>query len=109
MEPEQIIRAIDFTYITDAITREEALDLLKERASCKDTRLQHLQQNGYPAYTTLAGWIGFSDDKIRHLCGEALAQGWTHFKLKDGGERADEPRRAHFARAENGSRNKLRI
>ncbi len=107
MEPEQIIRAIDFTYITDAITREEAFDLLKERAPCKDTRLQHLQQNGYPAYTTSAGWIGYSDDKIRHLCGEALAQGWTHFKLKVGGDPADDLRRAHLVRAEIGSGNKL--
>ena len=107
MDPEQIVRAIDFTYITDAITREEALDLLKERASCKDTRLQHLQQNGYPAYTTSAGWIGFSDDKIRRLCSEALAQGWTHFKLKVGGDPADDLRRAHLVRAEIGSSNKL--
>ena len=107
MEPEQIVRVIDFTYITDAITREEALDLLRERASCKDTRLQHLQQNGYPAYTTSAGWIGYSDDKIRHLCGEALAQGWTHFKLKVGGDPADDLRRAHLVRAEIGSGNKL--
>ena len=107
MEPEQIVRAIDFSYITDAITREEALDLLKERASCKDTRLQHLKQNGYPAYTTSAGWIGFSDDKIRRLCREALAQGWTHFKLKVGGDPADDLRRAHLVRAEIGSDNKL--
>jgi L-fuconate dehydratase len=107
MEPEQIVRAIDFSYITDAITREEALDLLKERAPCKDTRLQHLQQNGYPAYTTSAGWIGFSDDKIRRLCSEALAQGWTHFKLKVGGDPADDLRRAHLVRAEIGSDNKL--
>ena len=107
MEPEQIVRAIDFSYITDAITREEALDLLKERASCKDTRLQHLKQNGYPAYTTSAGWIGFSDDKIRRLCSEALAQGWTHFKLKVGGDPADDLRRAHLVRAEIGSDNKL--
>src|SRR5690242_16513318 len=97
-EPEQLVRAIDFTYITDAITKEEALDLLKERASCKDTRLQHLRQNGYPAYTTSAGWIGYSDDKIRHLCGEALAQGWTHFKMKVGGDPADDLRRAHLDR-----------
>jgi len=107
MEPEQIVRVIDFTYITDAITREEALDLLKERASCKDTRLQHLRQNGYPAYTTSAGWIGFSDDKIRRLCSEALAQGWTHFKLKVGGDPADDLRRARLVRAEIGSGNKL--
>ena len=107
MEPEQIVRAIDFSYITDAITREDALDLLKELASCKDTRLNQLKQNGSPAYTTSAGWIVFSDDKIRRLCSEALAQGWTHFKLKVGGDPADDLRRAHLVRAEIGSDNKL--
>ncbi|HMH01039.1 MAG TPA: enolase C-terminal domain-like protein, partial [Terriglobales bacterium] len=107
MEPEHIVRAIDFTYITDAITRDEALDLLKERAPCKDTRLQHMKQNGYPAYITSVGWIGFSDDKIRRLCREALAQGWTHFKLKVGGDPADDLRRARLVRAEIGPSNKL--
>ena len=107
MEPEQIVRAIDFTYITDAITRDEALDLLKERTRCKDTRLQHLKQNGYPAYITSVGWIGFSDDKIRRLCREALAEGWTHFKLKVGGDPADDLRRARLVRAEIGPSNKL--
>jgi L-fuconate dehydratase len=107
MEPEQVVRAVDFTYITDAITREEALDLLKQRASCKDTRLQHLQQSGYPAYITSVGWIGFSDDKIRRLCREALAQGWTHFKLKVGGDPVDDLRRARLVRTEIGSGNKL--
>lgn len=107
MEPEQIVRAIDFTYITDAITRDEALSLLKERAPCKDTRLQHMQQNGYPAYITSVGWIGFSDDKIRCLCHEALAEGWTHFKLKVGGDPADDLRRARLVRAEIGPSNKL--
>ncbi len=107
LEPEQIVRAIDFTYITDALTPEEALALLKERAPCKQTRQKFLEQNGYPAYTTSAGWIGFSDDKIRRLCHEALADGWTHFKLKVGGDPADDLRRARLLRAEIGSVNKL--
>jgi L-fuconate dehydratase len=106
-EPEQIVRAIDFTYITDAITPEEALALLQERAPCKQTRQKFLEQNGYLAYTTSAGWIGFSDDKIRRLCHEALADGWTHFKLKVGGDPADDLRRARLLRAEIGSSNKL--
>jgi L-fuconate dehydratase len=107
LEPEQIVRAIDFTYITDAITPEEALALLKERAPCKETRQKFLEQNGFLAYTTSAGWIGFSDDKIRRLCHEALADGWTHFKLKVGGNPADDLRRARLLRAEIGSSNKL--
>ena len=107
LEPEQIVRAVDFTYITDALTPEEALALLKERAPCKQTRQKFLEQNGYLAYTTSAGWIGFSDEKIRQLCREALADGWTHFKLKVGGNPADDLRRARLLRAEIGSANKL--
>ena len=107
LEPEQIVRAIDFTYITDAMTPEEAIALLKERTSCKEARQRHLEQHGYPAYTTSAGWIGFDDDKIRLLCREALAQGWTHFKLKVGGDSGDDLRRARLLRAEIGPLNKL--
>jgi L-fuconate dehydratase len=107
LEPEQIVRAVDFTYITDAITPEEALALLKQRASCKPTRRKYLEENGYPAYTTSAGWIGFSDDKIRRLCHEALADGWSHFKLKVGGDPADDLRRARLMRTEIGPSNRL--
>jgi L-fuconate dehydratase len=106
-EPEQIVAAIDFTYITDAITPEEALTLLKQRAPCNETRLRHLQLSGYPAYTTSTGWFGFSDDKIRDLCRQALDQGWTHFKLKVGGGPADDLRRSRLVRQEIGPANKL--
>ena len=106
-EPEQIIRSIDFSYITDAITPDEALALLKERVSCKETRLATLERHGYPAYTTSVGWYGFSDDKVRRLCREGLRQGWTHFKLKVGGDPADDLRRARLVREEIGSTNKL--
>jgi L-fuconate dehydratase len=106
-EPEQIVRLIDFSYITDAITPGEALALFKERASCKEARLATLEQHGYPAYTTSVGWFGFSDDKVRRLCREGLRQGWTHFKLKVGGDPADDLRRAHLVRDEIGPANKL--
>ncbi len=107
LEPEQIVRSIDFSYITDAITPDEALALLKERASCKATRLATLERHGYPAYTTSVGWFGFSDDKVRRLCREGIRQGWTHFKLKVGGDPADDLRRARLVREEIGSENKL--
>ena len=106
-EPEQIIRSIDFSYITDAITPGEALALLKERASCKEARLAALERHGYPAYTTSVGWFGFSDDKVRRLCRAGLRQGWTHFKLKVGGDPADDLRRARLVRGEIGPTNKL--
>ncbi len=106
-EPEQIVRSIDFKYIEDAITPGEALDLIKARTASQAGRLKDLEQHGYPAYTTSAGWFGFSDDKIRRLCRESLSQGWTHFKLKVGGNPADDLRRARMMRAEIGPHNKL--
>jgi L-fuconate dehydratase len=107
MDSEEIVRAIDFRYITDALTREEAMDILCYRKVDMDTRLAHLQQTGYPAYTTSVGWFGFSDEKIMQLADEALAQGWTHFKLKVGGEARDDLRRARLVRSKIGERNKL--
>ena len=106
-EPEQIVRSIDFKYIDDAITPREALDLLKANIASKAERLRNLALRGYPAYTTSAGWFGFSDDKIRRLCRESLSQGWTHFKLKVGGHPTDDLRRARLIRGEIGPHNKL--
>ena len=106
-EPEQIVHSVDFKYIEDALTPEEALDLLKTRTECQATRLQELEERGYPAYTTSAGWFGFSDDKIRQLCQESLSQGWTGFKLKVGGDPADDLRRARLMREEIGPHNRL--
>jgi L-fuconate dehydratase len=107
MEPEEIVRAIDFRYISDALTPEEALNLLRERRPGMEDRLAKLQQMGYPAYTTSAGWFGFSDEKIAHLCDESLAAGWTHFKLKVGGNPEDDLRRARLVRSKIGPDKKL--
>jgi L-fuconate dehydratase len=107
MEPEQIASAIDFRYISDALTREEAIALLKERRTGIDSRLQRLQTSGYPAYTTSVGWFGFSDEKIERLCDEALAEGWTHFKLKVGGAPTEDLRRARLVRKKIGPSRKL--
>jgi L-fuconate dehydratase len=109
LEPEQIVAAIDFSYITDAISEAEAVALLKERAAGKEKRLAHLLEQGYPAYTTSVGWYGFSDETIRKLCREALNEGWTHFKLKVGGDPADDLRRARLVREEIGPSNKLMV
>jgi L-fuconate dehydratase len=107
MDDEQIIRAIDFHYITDALTPEEARAILRKSRAGIDDRLGVLKQKGYPAYTTSAGWIGFSDEKISRLCDEALAEGWTHFKLKVGGDPVDDMRRARLVREKIGNQNKL--
>jgi len=109
MSPEQLCSAVDFRYIEDAITRDEALEIFGRSQSGMTGRLKRLEAEGYPAYTTSAGWFGFSDEKVRRLCREALAEGWTHFKLKVGGEPADDLRRALLMREEIGWDNKLMV
>jgi L-fuconate dehydratase len=109
MEPEQIVKAIDFRYITDALTPEEALALLKRQSSGKQQRLELLEQEGYPAYTTSVGWYGFTDDQVRTQCRDAMAEGWSHFKLKVGGDSQNDIRRARLVRDEIGWKNKLMV
>jgi L-fuconate dehydratase len=107
MTPEELVRCIDFRYITDAITPQEALSLLKEKAPTKPAREAEMRQGGYPAYTTSAGWLGYSDDKIRALCREALANGWTDFKIKVGRDVDDDIRRCRIIREEIGPDKRL--
>jgi L-fuconate dehydratase len=107
MEPERIASVVDFHYMNDALSREEAIALLRERRPGREQRLAQLRSDGLPAYTTSAGWIGFSDEKIARLCDEALAAGWTRFKLKVGGDPADDDRRARVVRAKIGAANRL--
>jgi L-fuconate dehydratase len=98
MTPEQIVAAVDFKYITDAITPSEALELLKRQKAGYQERLAQLERLGYPAYTTSVGWFGFSDEKIQRLADAALADGWVNFKLKVGGEAENDLRRARLIR-----------
>ena len=107
MSPEQLISCIDFTYITDAITKEEALEILKKNNNTKEERVNYLLKNGYPAYTTSAGWLGYSDEKIRHLCKEAKRDGWKMLKMKVGSDLTDDVRRASIIREEIGNDLKL--
>jgi L-fuconate dehydratase len=109
MEPQQILKAVDFRYIDDAITEAEALDILTQARAGKAERLAQLQQTGYPAYTTSVGWFGYSDEKMRRLCKEALAEGWTYFKLKVGGDPDEDLRRGQIVREEIGWTNKLMV
>jgi L-fuconate dehydratase len=107
MSPEQLISCIDFTYITDAITKEEALGILKKNNNTKEERVNYLFKNGYSAYTTSAGWLGYSDEKIRHLCKEAKKNGWKMLKMKVGSDLRDDIRRASIIREEIGNDLKL--
>ncbi|MEM6529856.1 MAG: fuconate dehydratase, partial [Chloroflexota bacterium] len=102
MSPEEVVRCVDFRYITDAITPEESLEILQENEATRAQRIAELEETGYPAYTTSAGWLGYSDDKIRHLCREGLAGGWTNFKIKVGRDLNDDIRRCRIIREEIG-------
>lgn len=102
MTPEAFVRCIDFRYITDALTPDEALALLKKNEATKAERIAHLKKHGYPAYTTSAGWLGYSDEKVRRLARAAKTEGWTHVKIKVGRDLDDDQRRAAIIREEIG-------
>jgi L-fuconate dehydratase len=109
MSPEEIVAAIDFRYLTDCITPEEALALLREKEAGKAERIALLQAEGYPCYTTSAGWLGYSDDKLRQLASEAVSAGFGHVKLKVGRDLEDDIRRLRIAREAVGPDVKLMI
>lgn len=102
MSPEEIVDIIDFRYLTDAITREEALEILRGAELGKAERIALLDETGYPCYTTSAGWLGYPDDKLRRLCREAVEAGYNHVKLKVGRDLEDDIRRLRIAREELG-------
>ncbi|NWO57380.1 L-fuconate dehydratase [Chromohalobacter israelensis] len=102
MTPEQLVRCLDFRFVTDALTPQEAIGLLKRREAGKAEREAHMRAEGYPGYTTSAGWLGYSEDKMRRLAREALAEGWTHFKQKVGGNLEEDRQRARILREEIG-------
>src|SRR6202165_1691995 len=107
MTPEQLVSCIDFRYITDALTPDEALDLLHRQAPTRAQREMEMLQHGFPSYTTGAGWLGYSDEQVRVLCREALANGWRHFKLKVGLSQENDLRRARIMREEIGTESTL--
>ena len=109
MSPEELVRAIDFRYITDCITPDEALDLLRRAASGKSERMQALLSKGYPCYTTSAGWLGYDDDKLRRLTSEAVQAGFRYIKFKVGQNREDDIRRLTIAREVAGDQCRIMI
>lgn len=104
MTPEEIVRCIDFRYITDALTPEEAREMLRRQVDGRAARRAEMEAHGFPSYTTSAGWLGFSDAQLRELCREAIANGWSHFKIKVGADLEDDMRRAAIIREEIGGR-----
>ncbi len=102
LSPQQTVDLVDWTYLRDALDPGEARERLEEKAAGRAARTAEMQARGFPAYTTSAGWLGYSDDKLRSLVRDALAQGWTHFKMKVGNDLADDMRRAAILRQEIG-------
>ena len=94
---------MDWTYLRDALAPGEARERLEEKFAGRGSRIAEMHKTGFPAYTTSAGWLGYSDDKLRQLVRSALAEGWTHFKLKVGADQADDMRRAAILRSEIGT------
>jgi L-fuconate dehydratase len=99
MTPEQIIAQIDFRYLTDALTPDQALEILRAAEPGKPERIERLLAEGYPAYTTSPGWLGYSDDKLQRLAREAVEEGFRTIKLKVGLRLEDDIRRCRLVRS----------
>ena len=99
LSPEEIVGLVDFRYLTDVLTPDDALELLEQGAAGRETRILALLDQGYPAYTTTPGWLGYSDDRLARLCAEAVQDGFSQVKLKVGARLADDKRRIAVARA----------
>lgn len=109
LEPNAILRAVDFRHISDVLPPEAARDLLEARREGRAAREAAILRDGYPAYVTSAGWLGYDDAAIRHLCRAAIADGWTHFKIKVGADLRDDLRRCRVVREEIGPDRKLMV
>ena len=104
LSPEEIVGLVDFRYLSDALTPDEALELLERGKAGRAERARTLQRDGYPAYSTTPGWLGYSDDQLAELCAQAVDDGFTQVKLKVGAQLADDKRRLALARATVGEK-----
>ncbi len=109
LSPEAIVGAVDFRHISDVLTPAAALELLEARRSGRAERERELLRDGYPAYVTSAGWLGYDEDTIRTRCRAAVVEGWTHFKIKVGADLADDIHRCGIVRQEIGPDRKLMV
>ena len=102
MSPQEFVGCVDFRYLTDAITPTQAIELMTQVQAGKADRLATVTQQGYPSYTTSAGWLGYSDDALRQKCEGLRERGWSHFKIKVGRDLDDDIRRCRVMRQEMG-------
>jgi L-fuconate dehydratase len=109
MTPEQFVACVDFRYLSDALTREEALEILRRNSGTRAAREAEMRARGYPAYITSAGWMGYPDEQVRSLCRQALGAGWSAFKIKVGLDRSENAHRCALVRAEIGEQSRLML
>ena len=109
MTPREIVACVDFRYITDALSPDEALDILERQAPSKAAREAELLRSGFPAYTTSVGRMGYGDAEICSRCGDAIADGFSYFKVKVGGAPDDDRRRVRLVREAIGNERTLMI
>jgi L-fuconate dehydratase len=109
MSPEELTALVDFRYLADALTPDEALDLLERGAAGRADRIAALRRDGYPAYSTGPGWLGYSDQQLAELCAEAVADGFGQVKIKVGAALDDDKRRCAIAREAAGEQAGLAI
>ena len=103
MSPDELASCIDYRYISDELTKEWVVERLRETRPRRSELEVHLREHGLPAYTTSAGWLGYDDEKVRHLCRKAVAEGWTHVKMKVGLDPSDDFRRAAISARRSGT------
>jgi L-fuconate dehydratase len=106
---EQVVECVDWRYLSDAITPDEALEILRAAVPGKIERIEEIEREGYPAYTTSPGWLGYDDEKVVRLAREAVAQGYKQIKLKVGADLEDDRRRFAAARSAVGPENPIAV
>lgn len=109
MTPRELVQAADFRYVSDFLPEAEAQERLERRQAGRAEREQQILRQGYPAYTTSTGWYGYEDDQVRRLVRSGLEAGWTHFKIKVGGDAALDRRRVAMVRQEIGPDRRLML
>jgi L-fuconate dehydratase len=107
LSPAELVACVDFRYLTDALDPGQARELLEERAPTRAARIEEMERDGFPAYTTSTGWLGYSDDEVRRLAREAVEAGWGNVKMKVGGTPEEDARRAAIIREEIGPERRL--
>jgi L-fuconate dehydratase len=107
LSPSELVACVDFRYLTDALDPGQARELLEERAPGRAARRDEMERDGFPAYTTSTGWLGYDDEEVRRRAREAVAEGWSNVKMKVGGPPEDDARRAAIIREEIGPERRL--